>query len=191
MKTKNINPYELIRGENLGIILEIYFQINHLKQLYRQGWLMRHISEEKCESVAEHSFGVALLALLINDAYGLNFDVLKIVVMSLTHELGEIENGDFTPFHNISKDEKHDRERASIVKLLAGFPGGEKYVAVWDEFEEEKTSEARFVRQLDKLEMGIQSFIYENFYQKDLKEFRIDAMNRLSDNFLKNILQQL
>ncbi len=48
-------------------LIQAYFELNHLKQLYRQGWLRVGIPPERCESVAEHSLGVALLCLFIAD----------------------------------------------------------------------------------------------------------------------------
>ena len=64
-----------------------WFQVLHLKQTYRKGWLERGLSDRHCESVAEHSFGVAMLALLIGrDVPSLNLEkVLRLAPVSYTH----------------------------------------------------------------------------------------------------------
>ena len=190
MENKNRNPYELIREKNLHQILAIYFQVNQLKHLLRQGWL-RSIDKEKCESVADHIFGVAILVILINDYYNLNLDVQKIVFMALFHEMGEIKNGDITPFDGISKEEKHALEREGVLELFSNFPGSETYISVWDEFEERKTREAKFVFQVEKLEMAIQAKIYEGLYKKDLFEFQSYVDRILEEPCLIDLLRQL
>ncbi|HYO58827.1 HD domain-containing protein [Archangium sp.] len=64
MQTKAAPPIALLQGRSTLALIEAYFELNHLKQLYRQGWLRVGLARERCESVAEHSFGVALLCLL-------------------------------------------------------------------------------------------------------------------------------
>jgi len=190
MKVKNDNPYELIKDKNLSLILIMYFKINHLKQLYRQGWL-RYISKEKCESVADHVFGVAILAVLINDYYELGLDVLKIVIMALFHEMGEIKNGDITPFDGITKEEKHLLEKKGIMEMFKNYLEAEKYISIWKEFEIRKTKEAKFVFQVEKFEMAIQAKIYADQYEIDLSEFQVYVANIITDEFLKDLLHSL
>ena len=190
MEVKNENPFEFIKEKNLSLVLQMYFKINHLKQLYRQGWL-RYIDKEKCESVADHIFGVAILVILINDIYSLDLDLEKIVIMSLIHEMGEIKNGDITPLDGISKEEKHAMEKKGVIELFKDFPEAEKYIAIWEEFEKRETREARIVFQAEKLEMALQAKIYEFQYGKDLSEFQKYVEDILTDDFLKDILSQI
>src|SRR5262249_12679246 len=69
MHTK-ADPPRLPEGDRpASAILSAYFEWNHLKQLYRQGWLRRGVPPARCESVAEHSFGVALLAMLLSQSH--------------------------------------------------------------------------------------------------------------------------
>src|ERR1035437_6300191 len=174
MRTKNSNPVNFLAGKTLQPIIVLYFQINHLKQLYRQGWLKkgRDVPERYCESVADHSFGMAVLAIFVCEMYFPTLDTLKVVMMCLLHELGEIVNGDPPSTEDkVLKAEKHQRERQAITDILSDIPNGEKYVSLWDEFEEGKIPEARLVKQLDKLEMGLQSKIYTLQHGNDLQEF--------------------
>ena len=61
MQTKSSSPVGHIAGRTALPIIEAYFEINHLKGLLRQGWLRCGVEPAQCESVAEHSFGVAML----------------------------------------------------------------------------------------------------------------------------------
>lgn len=191
MITKNSNPFELLTGKNLDPIVEIYFQINHLKHLLRQGWIMRGIAEDKCESVGDHSFAVALLGMLIAKKYFPELDTVKIIKMSLVHELGEIDSGDLTPFDKISKEERYAKEKAGIEKIFFRFPEGEEYLELWEEFEENKTPEAKFVKQIDQLEKAMQAAVYAKQYGKNLDEFIDSARARIEDKKLLDLLDNL
>lgn len=191
MITKNSNPIELLTGKNLDPIIEIYFQINHLKHLLRQGWLKRGIAEDKCESVGDHSFAVALLAALIAEKDFPKLDVNKIIKMSLFHDIGEIYGGDITPVDGISEEEKYTLEKESLKKLFSGFPKSEEYLKLWDEFEENRSPEAKFVKQIDKLEMAFQAAVYAKQYGKDLDEFVESARARIDDKKLLGLLDNL
>lgn len=65
MHTKAPNPIIHLDTDQVLPIVAMYFECAHLKQLYRQGWLQRGVPPERCESVAEHTFGVALLSLFL------------------------------------------------------------------------------------------------------------------------------
>lgn len=191
MITKNTNPYKSIKGKNLDPIIGIYFQINHLKHLLRQGWLMRGITEDKCESVGDHTFAVALFGLMIAKKYFPKMNAEKIIKMSLVHELGEIDSGDITPLDGISKEEKYKMEEEGIEKMFANFPDGEEYLELWKEFEKKKTPEAKFVKQVDQLEKAMQASVYSIQYGKDLNEFIESARAQIQDEKLIGLLNEL
>lgn len=191
MIVKNSNPVEFLAGKNLDPIIEIYFQINHLKHLLRQGWLMRGIPEDKCESVGDHSFAVALTGMLIAKKYFPKLDMAKIIKMSLVHELGEIEDGDVTPVDGVLKEERYAKEKAGIEKIFSRFPEGKEYLDLWEEFEENKSSEARFVKQIDQLEKAMQAAVYAKQYGKNLDEFIDSARVRITDKKLVSFLDEL
>ena len=87
-----------------------------LKQLYRQGWLKRGVPPERCESVAEHTLGVAVLVMLLADTRFPELDAQKVLRMALLHDFGEIDAGDFTPIDGISLQEKHRLEKESVFE---------------------------------------------------------------------------
>lgn len=191
MITKNTNPFKFLEGKNLDPIVEIYFQTNHLKHLLRQGWLMRGVPEDKCESVGDHCFAVALFGMVIAKKYFPKLDMAKIIKMSLVHELGEIDSGDFTPFDKISKEERQAKEKAGIEKIFSHFPEGKEYLKLWGEFEENKSQEAQFIKQIDQLEKAMQAAVYAKQYGKNLGEFIESARERITDKKLIGLLEEI
>ena len=128
MHSKSDPPLELFAGTRLPDLLRVYLEFNRLKQLYRKGWLERGLAPERCESVAEHSFAVALLALLLADACHPALDRDRLLRMALLHDFGEIHAGDLTPGDGVPKAEKRRREAASVARVLGTLPGGEVYL---------------------------------------------------------------
>lgn len=191
MIVKNSNPSKFLEGKNLDPIIEIYFQINHLKHLLRQGWLARGIPEDKCESVGDHTFAVALFGMMIAKKHFPKLDMSKVVKMSLVHELGEIEDGDLTPLDKVSKEKRHANEKAGIEKIFVNFPEGKEYLELWLEFEENRSAEAKFVKQIDQLEKAMQAAVYSKQYNKNLDEFIASARARIADKKLLNLLEEL
>lgn len=191
MQTKAPNPASALPDEGLSPFLRAYFEFNHLKQLYRQGWLKRGIPEERCESVAEHSFGVALLTLFLCDRFYAHLDCTKAVRMALLHDFGEIFAGDLTPSDSVDPHQKHLLEAEAVHKIFSGLPDGGQYIELWEEFEAGESPEAQLIRQLDKLEMGLQAGVYAQQGWGDLSEFYNSAAASLSDPILVETLQEL
>lgn len=191
MKTKASLPHSLLANQKVSAIVEVYFEINHLKQLYRQGWLQRNIPYQNCESVAEHSFCVALLALFVAESYSPELDKWKVICMALLHDLGEIHVGDFTPLDHVERAEKQRLERLSIEAVLSKLPNGSTYMALWEEYEAGISPEACFVREIDRLEMGLQASVYEHQNLVDPKSFFASAEKVLYGSKLLRVLKEL
>lgn len=187
MKTKGLNPIELFAPEN-DEYLDSIRQIFQLKRLYRQGWLKRDVEETACESVADHSFGTAILALLAPLPAGVQLDRSKAVLLALLHELGEVWAGDITPVDGVSEEEKHTLETESVQRVLHKHPEAAQLRALWQEFEDMTSEEARWVRQLDRLEMGIQARIYEAEGRPRMEEFLASADKAVRDPELRKLL---
>lgn len=143
---------------------ELYYEIYKLKNLLRKGWLIRHagnIETGRVESDAEHTFSMCILAMEImtkSDKYK-NLDQLKVYKMILVHELCEIDPGDHTPYEKISKQEKYNMEFA-CVKRISRECDMPELLELWQEFEENKSPEAMFVKKIDKLDAIMRAKIY-------------------------------
>ena len=191
MKTKAPIPITLLFGKITPQIIEFYFEFVHLKQMYRQGWLMRGIPEARCESVAEHSFAVAVLALFLAEEHFPELDLAKLLRMALIHDFGEVYAGDIIPGDKVTQKEKHQLELNGISHILSRFPQGGEYLKIWQEFEEGKSPEASFIRQIDRLEMALQASVYEYQHPGDYVEFFESARKDISSAELMVIFNHL
>lgn len=190
MSAKNSNPVFHLKEKNASRLLEVLYEINHLKQLFRKGWL-RSISPEKCESVADHTFGMAMMTWLLADHFSPELDREKVLKLSLIHDIAEVYAGDTTPDDGLTPEEKNARELAALKKIFSGFPNGDSYIALWKEFENGSSAEARFVKQIDRLEMALQAGVYEHQHDIDLQEFFDSAAQSIHAPALKGVLDEI
>ena len=144
----------------LSASVTAWFEILHLKQVFRKGWLERGLPPARCESVAEHSFGNAMLCLLLAQQAP-NLNVEKILRMALIHDIGEVYVGDLTPTDAVDPQEKYAMEKQAVLKILSGLPAGETLLENWEEYEAQITPEAQFVKQVDRLEFALQAAQYQ------------------------------
>lgn len=191
MRSKGSIPRAALEGRDPSALVEAYFELNQLKNLYRQGWLRRGIPEERCETVAEHVFSMAVLGWWLVDASFSELNRETVLRMTLVHELGEIYAGDLTPADGVPAEEKHRREREGLWQVVGKLPRGAELLALWEEFEAGQTAEAKFVRQLDRLEMGFQAAVYKAQGFGDLSEFLASADAAVADPRLRAVLIEL
>lgn len=178
MREKAEIPINLLEGGDVTPLIEAWYEIVHLKQLYRQGWILRGIAPELCESVAEHSFGNAMLCLLLLPRHP-ELDQLKVLKLALVHDLGEAYVGDITPQDDIPKAEKNRRESEAVHKILSKIPGGDALIDDWLEYEDQETPEARFVKQIDRLELAMQASVYHSQGKVNPDEFHQAAKKHM------------
>ena len=142
-------------------LIRAWFEILHLKQVFRRGWLQRDLPEDKCESVAEHCFGNAFLCLLLVDSQP-ELDKEKVLRLALIHDLGEVYAGDLTPQDGVSKVEKYRREKTAVEKIIGSITTCESLLDDWHEYENQSSPEARFVKDIDRLEFALQACNYQH-----------------------------
>ncbi|MEX0943199.1 MAG: HD domain-containing protein [Pseudomonadales bacterium] len=190
MSEKAEIPVSLLDLSRSTPLIEAWFEIVHLKQLYRKGWLVRGVAAADCETVAEHTFGNALLCLLLLKQHP-NLDPLRVLKLALIHDIGEAYVGDITPHDNIEPDEKVRLESEAVTKIFGKLPGGEALIADWHEYEAQETPEARFVKQIDRLELAMQASVYEHQGKVEASEFRASAARHVTSDILKAELAAL
>jgi len=171
-------------------ILVLLKEFNQLKKLFREGWL-RYIDRKDCESVAEHCFMTALLSMFIKDKYFPKANIEKILRMALIHEAGEIYVGDITPHDNISKEEKHKKEKEAVELIFSNLSNGKNYISLWEEYELGKTLEAQIVGWSDRLELAYQALIYEKNHEIDLQEFFDSVEGKITDEKVNKIFDEI
>lgn len=141
-------------------VLKYYVLCNKLKDVIRTGWKDWHVKRARIESVAEHIYGVQMLAIAMNSEYQYNIDITKVIMMLAVHELEEILIGDLTQFQ-ISKAEKLIIGHEAIEKVLSGLTDKNEIKNLILEFDERKTKEALFAHYCDKLECDLQCKLYD------------------------------
>ncbi|PVH15883.1 uncharacterized protein CXQ87_003740 [Candidozyma duobushaemuli] len=146
-----------------------------LKTQPRTGWVDRGIPLEKTESIADHMYRMSIIAMALPNRQ-VNID--RCVKIALVHDIAESLVGDITPFGGVTKAEKHRRESDTIdylVKIVSPYNSefAEEMKELWLEYEEIRSPEAVYVKDIDKFEMIQQAWDYEQEYgQKyDLSEF--------------------
>lgn len=143
----------------LAGILDFLRNAERLKIQYRTGYT----SDGRAESVAEHTWRVSLMALLLGPAFP-EVDFARLVKICLVHDLGEAIGGDVPAPEQARRAAaglatgKGEQERRDLLALVAPLPPAlqEEIVALWDEYEAAATPEARLAKALDKLETILQ-----------------------------------
>ncbi|MCA9308962.1 HD domain-containing protein [Candidatus Saccharibacteria bacterium] len=172
--------------ENIDV--EHYYTVLYkLKKLPRSGWVRRDV--ENPESVAEHSFSLAMLVMMFVKRLKLSVDLNKVLLMALLHDIGETVIGDITPHDNVSIDDKH-RQEAEAVQAILQENGLEELFQLWKEFEECATPEAKLVFQLDKMDAYLQARQYQ-LDKAGLDEFAASTRSSLTDEKLIELLDEL
>ena len=141
-------------------VLNFYVLCNRLKNTIRTGWKDWNVQRDRLESVAEHIYGVQMLALAMYSEYDYEINIRKVILMLAVHELEEIIIGDLTQFQ-ISREEKAKLGHEAVHQILKDLQLGEPIERLVHEFDERKTPEAAFAYQCDKLECDLQSKLYD------------------------------
>jgi putative hydrolase of HD superfamily len=166
--------------------------VGQLKETPRAGWILRGI--ETPESVADHSYRMSMMALFLLDSIE-GVDALRAAQIALVHDLAEAEVGDITPFDGISIGEKHRRERSAMKKcaaFLSSKSSATKLLTLYEEYEAGESTEARYVKDLDKIDMLLQADEYERDCPPiDLSAFFEGTRGKLKTTFGKTFLAKL
>src|SRR5215813_5336036 len=127
--------------------VSLLLKLERLDEVERQNPLA---SSARKERVGEHSWFIALSVALLADYAPEPIDISKATLIAIVHDVVEAFVGDTFAFGPDVVDQ-HDREHAAMEKVLAecSSPAVERLVALWDEYEAQKTPEARFVKGLD------------------------------------------
>jgi putative hydrolase of HD superfamily len=140
-----------------------FFEISgKLKCTIRSGW-SASAGIEKPESVADHTFRCAIMAMTIGDLEALETN--KLVKMLMLHDLQEALTGDFDAFakQKLGLKEIKIKQKNAIKEITSLLPNTlrSRYLALWDEYENKITKEALLANDIDKIEMLLQALEYE------------------------------
>ena len=142
-----------MNASEIGGVLEFLRAAEQLKNTHRSAWT----SGGEPESVAEHTWRLCLMALLLKDDFPA-VDFARLVRICIIHDLGEAIGGDIPAIHQVPGESKAAQERADLLQLLEPLPERMRaeITGLWDEYEAAATPEARLAKALDKLETIMQ-----------------------------------
>jgi len=173
------------------MILDFFKTAANLKKIQRKGW-MDKLSISNPESVADHSYSMAIIGMIISDLENYNFE--KIIKMILLHDLAESEIGDYTP-GQIPRENKNELENNAFLKILENLHDSIKlqYLNIWNEYQENNSQESQIVHQLDRLEMALQAKIYQTdgHSKEKLKPFFKSAEKEITNPKLKELFRDI
>jgi putative hydrolase of HD superfamily len=170
------------------LILNFFNTAANLKKISRQGWIDK-LSLERPESVADHTFSMAIMGMIFSDLG--NYNTEKILKTILLHDLAESVIGDIPP-EQISKKEKNKLENKAIKSIFSKLPSSlqKQYSLLWQEYQANNSKEARIVHQLDKIEMALQAKIYskDGHSKEKLSSFLNSVKDEIVDPKLLKLL---
>lgn len=131
-------------------------EIDKLKYIVRKTKLLH---SDRPENDAEHSWHLAVMAIILSEHSNASIDVLKVVKMLLIHDIVEIDAGDTFIYDQQKNHDNTAEERKAAERIFGLLPQAQalEYIAIWEEFEEKKTDEAKFARAMDRLEPLLQN----------------------------------
>ncbi len=136
--------------DRLARQIEFLLEIDQLKSVYRRSYLL---SQERHENSAEHSWHVAMLAMVLAEHVDEPLDVPRVVKMLLIHDVVEIDAGDTFVYDRAAAADKAEPERKAADRIFGLLPEDQRaeFVGLWEEYERGDTPEARFAMAVDRL----------------------------------------
>ncbi|GAK57102.1 metal dependent phosphohydrolase [Candidatus Vecturithrix granuli] len=132
--------------------LEFLVEIDKVKQIFRRTLLM---DQSRTENDAEHSWHLAVMAIILGEyAATPSLDIARVVKMVLIHDVVEIDAGDTYLYDEQAALDKDEREQKAAERIFALLPGdqAQEFRALWEEFEQRDTPEAKFAAALDRFQ---------------------------------------
>lgn len=162
-------------SERAERIVDSLIALDPLADLPRTGWLLRGV--RPCESIADHSYFVAVTVMLLVDALrqeGVSVDGEKALRMALVHDAPEAKTGD-VPMPQ--KTERMDAALEELEEQIMERLLPEPQRRLWRELEDGESLEARIVKVADKVQMMTKALVYERAGRGDLHEFWMNEKN--------------
>lgn len=142
---------EFQMDERLQKQLDFVLEIDKEKNIFRQTHLSGH---GRRENDAEHAWHMAVMAYLLREYANEPVDIGRVMLMCLIHDIVEIEAGDTYAYDAESLKTQKAREDAAKEKIYSILPEDQKreLIALFDEFEDNETPEARYAHAMDNLQ---------------------------------------
>ncbi len=159
--------------------IDFIVTVDRLKQVYRR---TRLIDDGRRENDAEHSWHLALMAVVLREYAAEEIDLARVLVMHLIHDLVEIDVGDTFAYDDAGQADREERERVAAKRIFGLLPAdqGATLLALWEEFEARETAEARYAAALDRLHPMLLNYHGEDsaWRRHDIRSAQVVAFNR-------------
>jgi putative hydrolases of HD superfamily len=131
--------------------IDFIVEIDKLKTVYRRAYLAA--DPERRENTAEHSWHVAVMALVLKETSQEDIDISRVIRMLLVHDIVEIDAGDIGIYDKKGALDKSEREKLAAERIFSLLPGDQcdEILSLWQEFESGTSAEAKFSRAMDRL----------------------------------------
>lgn len=177
-------------------LAKFLLKAGNLKKVHRSGWVREEMPEP--ETVAEHSWRLAFLAMLLEDKLD-TVNINKLLRMALIHDLTEALTGDIVIQRGAKQinDKNIDEEEKTIKEMVSGIKNGNKVFRLWEEQAAENsigaTREANILYQLGKIATAWQALEYEltGADPKKLDEFWENAHAHVKEPIIGKLLEEL
>ena len=198
-------------------LVHFFYETGKLKDIPRRGWVL--IGMKKPASIMDHSYRMALMTWILGRRKRLNME--RAIKMALVHDLCELYAGDITPYDHgsaLPKDKKkwpklfdtwprfskyekmqnflkkHKKEQDALKKLTKDIPSeiGEEIISLWRDYEKGTSKEARFVRQINRMETLLQACEYSKETNKrPYNSWWIGSEEHIDDPLLKEFMAEV
>uniref|UniRef100_A0AAV1UYW8 5'-deoxynucleotidase n=1 Tax=Peronospora matthiolae TaxID=2874970 RepID=A0AAV1UYW8_9STRA len=161
----------LAAGAKALSAIEFLRLCGRLKTLKRTGWVNNNVTLP--ESVADHMYRMGMCCMLLEDANE-TINRSKCLKMAIVHDLAESLVGDITPYDGVAQEDKHRMEKEALDEIcsaLGDTSSATEIRALWNEYEEGSSEEAKIVKDFDKFEMILQADDYEKAHDISLGDF--------------------
>ena len=149
--------------ERLRKQMDFLTEVEKLKAIYRQNMVIDH---SRHENSAEHSWHLALMAVILADeAIDPEVDIRTVIEMLLIHDIVEIDAGDTFLYDATGNMDKEDRENRAAERIFGLLPADQRdrCIKLWKEFDERKTPSALFASAIDNMQPVVNHYVTQGY----------------------------
>ncbi len=142
--------------EDLLKQIEFIKEIDKIKYIQRKTKLF---NSDRRENDAEHSWHLAMMAVVLSEHSDNKIDLLKVIKMVLIHDIVEIDAGDTFLYDKVKSHDNTEEEKKCAERIFGILPEKQatEFIEIWSEFENGTSNEAKFAKSLDNLEPILQN----------------------------------
>lgn len=173
----------LANSDRFARQIAFILEIDKAKNIMRRS---RLLDKSRRENDAEHSWHLAMMALLLSEYSNEPIDVAKVIKMVLVHDIVEIDAGDTFAYDGAGRDDKEEREQRAADRIFGLLPEDQRdeLRSLWEEFEARESPEAKFAAALDRLQPMMLNFFTQGSTWKeyDVPKGHVVSFNQHMEN---------